>query len=220
MFPILPEILQTDLKPVTHFLCGAIAGCTATTIAQPFDTMRTRFVAQGEPRRYTSIPQGFRLMIMDEGVRAMYKGLCPTLLQIGPQTGCQFGFYAVLTSLWGMAFRGLDNGRIGPAESLVCGAISGMSAKAVVYPLDMIKKRLQVQGFEVARQGFGATRPYNGVMHCIVDVVRTEGPRGLLKGLGPSLLKSAVASGVNFCFYEQFCNVFRHYKQRQEKAVS
>jgi len=210
VFPILPTVLQTpDMKPATHFLCGAMAGCTATTIAQPLDVLRTRFVAQGEPRRYTSIPQAFVTLIKEEGFRAMYKGLCPTLIQIGPQTGFQFGFYAILTSFWGLVFTRSEGSLTGATESLICGATAGMSAKAVVYPLDMIKKRLQVQGFENARQGFGQTRHYNGVLHCIFDVVRMEGPRGLLKGLAPSLLKSAVASGVNFCLYEQVCNVFR-----------
>jgi solute carrier family 25 thiamine pyrophosphate transporter 19 len=106
VFPLLPLTMQcTDLKPFTHFICGGLAGCTATIIAQPCDVMRTRFVAQGEPKRYTSITQGFALMIREEGARAMYKGLVPTLIQIGPQTGCQFGFYAILTSVWGITFQ-------------------------------------------------------------------------------------------------------------------
>lgn len=210
VFPLLPAKLQMpDMKPATHFLCGAMAGCTATAIAQPLDVLRTRFVAQGEPRRYTSISQALVMLIKEEGFLAMYKGLIPTLIQIGPQTGCQFGFYAILTSLWAITFAKSEGSLIGPTESLVCGATAGMSAKAVVYPLDMIKKRLQVQGFEGARKGFGQTRHYNGVLHCIADVFKTEGARGLFKGLAPSLLKSAVASGVNFCLYEQVCNVFR-----------
>ena len=222
LFPILPSFLQQpDMKPANHFLCGALAGCTATTVAQPFDVLRTRFIAQGEPRRYTSIPQALVMLIKEEGFLAMYKGLCPTLIQIGPQTGCQFGFYSVLTSFWSIVFPRVEGTMIGPAESLVCGATAGMSAKAVVYPLDMIKKRLQVQGFETARQGFGEQRRYDGVLHCIRDVVKTEGPRGLFKGLAPSLLKSAVASGVNFCLYEQVCNVFRMSRiRRLEKSSS
>jgi len=43
----LPDTLTSDLKPVTHFVCGSLAGCAATLAAQPFDVIRTRFVAQG-----------------------------------------------------------------------------------------------------------------------------------------------------------------------------
>ena len=40
------------------------------------------------------------LMVHQEGVRSLYKGLLPALLAIGPQTGFQFGFYAAFTRLW------------------------------------------------------------------------------------------------------------------------
>lgn len=38
------------LNTVTHFVCGGIAGCLASTVAQPVDVIRTRLVAQGEPK--------------------------------------------------------------------------------------------------------------------------------------------------------------------------
>lgn len=47
---ILPEKAQGDLKPLTNFTCGALAGCVATAGSFPFDVMRTRLVAQGEPK--------------------------------------------------------------------------------------------------------------------------------------------------------------------------
>lgn len=35
---------------VTHFVCGGLAGCLSSTVAQPLDVLRTRLVAQGEPK--------------------------------------------------------------------------------------------------------------------------------------------------------------------------
>jgi hypothetical protein len=35
---------------VVDFLCGAASGCIATTSAMPLDVIRTRLVAQGEPK--------------------------------------------------------------------------------------------------------------------------------------------------------------------------
>jgi len=39
--------------------------------------------------------------------------------------------------------------------SLLCGSLAGMCAKTFVYPLDVARKRLQVQGFQHGRVGFG-----------------------------------------------------------------
>ena len=36
--------------PATHFLCGGIAGCAASIASLPLDVLRTRLVAQGEPK--------------------------------------------------------------------------------------------------------------------------------------------------------------------------
>ena len=46
----LPPQFTTDWRPATHFVCGALGGCSATLVAQPFDVIRTRLVAQGEPK--------------------------------------------------------------------------------------------------------------------------------------------------------------------------
>ena len=90
-------------------------------------------------------------------------------------------------------------------ESLVCGTGSGVASKMVVYPLDMAKKRLQVQGFESARKHFGATHEYSGLRSCLLQVARKEGVRGLYKGLTPGLLKAGLVAGCNFSVYEQLC---------------
>jgi hypothetical protein len=42
--------------------------------------------------------------------------------------------------------------------SLLCGSLAGICAKTFVYPLDMARKRLQIQGFQHGRVGFGKVR--------------------------------------------------------------
>ena len=84
--------------------------------------------------------------------------------------------------------------------------MSGLCAKTAVYPLDLMKKRLQVQGFEEARKSFGKVRRYRSMLHCASCTVREEGLRGMYKGLWPSTLKAIGTVGFTFCFYEKACN--------------
>ena len=98
----------------------------------------------------------------------------------------------------------------GAIESLVCGSGAGFGAKLAVYPLDLTKKRLQVQGFERGRKGFGRMQEYKGLANCMRTIVTDEGFRGLYKGLTPSLLKAVVSAACIFFSYEQCCNVIRY----------
>ncbi|KAK6025573.1 hypothetical protein OSTOST_08523 [Ostertagia ostertagi] len=79
---------------------------------------------------------------------------------------------------------------------------------SVLYPLDMIRHRLQMNGFE--RRGFGKTSDYRiGMIRTMLMVVRNESVYGLFKGLWPSQLKAAANSGCAFLFYELFCDLLR-----------
>jgi hypothetical protein len=51
--------------------------------------------------------------------------------------------------------------------SLVCGSLAGIGAKIFVYPLDVARKRLQIQGFQHGRKGFG--KVYNSVTSCLTE---------------------------------------------------
>lgn len=82
-------------------------------------------------------------MLAKEGALSLYHGLSPTLIQIGPYTGCQFAIYKFLMGMYDKAI----DGKGASIKSLTCGAVAGAVAKTLVYPLDLGKKRMQLQGF-------------------------------------------------------------------------
>lgn len=47
---LLPRFREDIYRPVVHFVCGGIAGSLATVFSFPSDVVRTRLVAQGEPK--------------------------------------------------------------------------------------------------------------------------------------------------------------------------
>lgn len=63
--------------------------------------------------------------------------------------------------------------------SLLNGAVAGLVAKAIVYPLDLAKKRLQIQGFGEHRRNYGAHFQCRGAWHCFEATVRQEGFTGI-----------------------------------------
>ena len=44
--------------------------------------------------------EAFKVIILKESPRGLYKGLLPTVVQIAPNTGFQFAFYHLSASVW------------------------------------------------------------------------------------------------------------------------
>ena len=61
--------------------------------------------------------------------------------------------------------------------------MSGFLAKALLLPIDNVKKRLQVQG----SKGFQSS--YKGMFNCFRIVVQEQGLLALYRGIVPSVLK-------------------------------
>ncbi|XP_075994895.1 mitochondrial thiamine pyrophosphate carrier [Genypterus blacodes] len=191
-----------------HFVCGGLAACSATMVCQPLDTLRTRFAAQGEPKLYANLRHAVSTMCRTEGPSTFYRGLIPTLLAVFPYAGLQFFFYNVFKNIMAPPLKGEKSG--GNLRSLACGSGAGIISKTITYPFDLFKKRLQVGGFEAARAQFGQVRNYRGLVDCVVQIAKEEGPRGFFKGLSPSLVKAALSTGFTFFWYEFFLNAMRN----------
>ncbi|XP_054134614.1 mitochondrial thiamine pyrophosphate carrier [Melozone crissalis] len=191
---------------LVHLVCGGLAACTASVAVQPVDTLRTRFAAQGEPKIYLNLRHAVVTMYQTEGPGTFYRGLTPTLIAVFPYAGLQFFFYNILQqfSKWAIPAEAKNGAGV---RNLVCGSCAGVLSKSLTYPLDLVKKRLQVGGFEHARAAFGQVRTYGGFLDCVRQMMREEGPGGFFKGLSPSLLKAAFSSGFIFFWYELFCSL-------------
>ena len=71
-------------------------------------------------------------------------------------------------------------------------------------PLDTVKKRMQVQGFEHARRPFGRVQYYHSAWHCLTRTLADEGMRGLFKGSLAGVCKSAPTTAITMFVY-QWC---------------
>ena len=82
--------------------------------------------------------------------------------------------------------------------------MSGFFTKTIVYPMDTIIKRLQVQGFAEGRAEMGIAPQYRSFWHCLVTIFRDEGVRnGLFKGWLPGAIKAFPNGVVQFIFLER-----------------
>ncbi|KAK0754196.1 mitochondrial dicarboxylate carrier protein [Schizothecium vesticola] len=185
-------------RAAESFLAGAGAGATATAATYPLDLLRTRFAAQGNERVYPSLRRAVAQIARDEGPAGFYRGLAPALAQIVPYMGVFFAAYETLRAL------PLEGQLPFGAGDAVAGTLASVVAKTGAFPLDLVRKRIQVQGPTRGRYVHRNIPEYPGTMAGTVRViVQREGWRGLYRGLTVSLLKAAPASAVTMWTYER-----------------
>ena len=147
---------------------------------------------------YLSVQHSITDIWRDEGITGYYRGAVTSLLQIAPYMGILFGTYeATRTSL-------TQSSVVSPGISnFLAGGIAGVVSKSAIFPLDTIRKRLQVQGPTRGRYIHKDIPQYTqGILHCAKEIIRHEGITGLYKGLGVALLKSGPASAVTLWVFE------------------
>ncbi|KAG1144458.1 hypothetical protein G6F37_006278 [Rhizopus arrhizus] len=191
-----------SLKP---FVSGMIAGSFATTVTYPFDLLRTRFALQGTNKVYNSLSHAVLDIVEKEGIGGFYRGLGSSITQIMPYMGLMFFSYEGLCSF---AQRLKEKRMVSDKQSritdMICGSLAGIISKAGVFPLDVIRKRLQVQGPHISEYAVSSIPTYyqGSVIKCLTRTVQTEGICALYKGILPGLLKAGPSGAVYFLVFE------------------
>jgi solute carrier family 25 thiamine pyrophosphate transporter 19 len=81
-------------------------------------------------------------------------------------------------------------------SNLLSGGFASTLGKTAVFPFDLVRKRLQVQGPTRKKYVHRNIPVYVGVLGTFRDTIKFEGFRGLYKGLTVSLVKAAPLSAV------------------------
>ena len=89
-----------------------------------------------------------------------------------------------------------DDAQPGNFATASMGAFSGAIGASAVYPLNLLRTRLQSQGTAIHPP------TYNGMWDVTVKTVKGEGVRGLFKGITPNLLKVVPAVSITYVVYD------------------
>jgi solute carrier family 25 phosphate transporter 23/24/25/41 len=85
---------------------------------------------------------------------------------------------------------------------LCFGALAGAAAQTGVYPIELVQRRMQVQGMKTLAQGAKNAKQYKNVVHGIIQIARAEGIPALYAGLIPNYTKIFPSAAVSFYVYE------------------
>ncbi|XP_024376863.1 calcium-dependent mitochondrial ATP-magnesium/phosphate carrier protein 3 isoform X2 [Physcomitrium patens] len=182
-----------EIGTLGRLVSGGTAGAIAQTIIYPVDLLKTRLQCHNEPGRAPQLVKFTRDILVQEGPRAFYRGLLPSLLGIIPYAGIDLATYETLK----LKSRHLlpPETEPGPILHLCCGTFSGALGATCVYPLQLIRTRLQAQTLKSAVR-------YTGMADAFRRTYRNEGIRGFYKGWLPNMLKAVPSASITYLVYE------------------
>lgn len=138
------------------------------------------------------------------GIRGLYRGLIPTAVGVAPYVvrASRPSLVRIKQSrshhdplIQGINFTAYETlrGIITPPEhknsiprKLLCGALAGSISQTITYPLDVLRRKMQVVGMKSSSAG-SLGYQYTGAWDAVFTIVRTEGVRGMYRGLWPNL---------------------------------
>lgn len=162
----------------THATAGFTAGMLQSFACAPVELVKTRqqLAKAGDP-----IPQsawsGTRYILKTGGVKGLFRGLGITMARDGPAFTIYFTAYEAMT-----------RGDQSVMKVFMAGGLAGMLSWVVLYPIDVVKSRLQGD----------AVGKYKGSWDCFVQSIRTDGWKCMGRGLGAVALRAFISNGACF----------------------
>ncbi|KAL3021235.1 hypothetical protein AAZX31_05G186100 [Glycine max] len=185
---------KSDIGTAGRLFAGGMAGAVAQMAIYPMDLVKTRLqTCASDGGRVPKLVTLTKDIWVHEGPRAFYRGLVPSLLGMIPYAGIDLTAYDTLKDLSKRYI--LYDSDPGPLVQLGCGTVSGALGATCVYPLQVIRTRLQAQPAN-------STSAYKGMSDVFWKTLKDEGFRGFYKGLIPNLLKVVPAASITYMVYE------------------
>jgi solute carrier family 25 phosphate transporter 23/24/25/41 len=141
--------------------------------------------------------QALRSIWSDGGVRALFKGWTPTVLSLGPFIAVNFATFDYLKSQFTTYDAKGQAERVSVLTTLALGASAGIFAQSICYPLDTVRRNMQMQGNQ-----------YDGILDCWKKIYTRDGFLGLYRGVIPNAVKIVPNNGIRFLVYSQLTHYF------------
>ncbi|KAL0089339.1 mitochondrial carrier domain-containing protein [Phycomyces blakesleeanus] len=192
--------------PLTNtqfYMAGAASGVANSIVSGPVEHIRTRLQVQTGPNGYKGPVDCIKQIYSAHGLAGIYKGQAITVLREFQGYGAYFLAYEWLVKR-SMEKTQRKRTELPAWEVCMYGAAAGYAMWMTVYPVDIIKSKLQTDGFDKA------TRKYSSALDCARKIMAVEGFGGFFRGIGVCLLRAAPSNAATFMGFELAMRMFSH----------
>ncbi|PBP20848.1 solute carrier family 25 protein [Diplocarpon rosae] len=198
----------------TTWLAGAIGGLATWVVSTPTELVKCRAQISAS-HQSTSCWKITRDIFRTEGIKGLYFGGVVTALRDSVGYGFYFWSYELTSRLMAKRMRERGeradgNGLQEAAKVLLCGGIAGVVTWASIFPLDVIKTRVQTQQ-AIPRAGPAEAVPLLageiatrrlGAVEIARNAYRSEGAGVFFRGLGVCNFRAFIVNAAQWAVYE------------------
>lgn len=197
---VIPAGIGKHIHASRYLIAGGVAGAASRTATAPLD--RLKVVLQVQTKRAHIMP-AVKDILKEGGFLGFFRGNGLNVLKVAPESAIRFYTYEMLKTVIVNAKGDEAKADVGTMGRLLAGGIAGAVAQTAIYPMDLVKTRLQTYACE------GGRVPSLGTLS--KDIWVQEGPRAFYRGLIPSLLGIIPYAGIDLAAYETLKDMSKKY---------
>nr|XP_011744825.1 calcium-binding mitochondrial carrier protein SCaMC-3 isoform X7 [Macaca nemestrina] len=178
-----------------QLVAGAVAGAVSRTGTAPLDRLKVFMQVHASKTNRLNILGGLRSMVLEGGIRSLWRGNGINVLKIAPESAIKFMAYEQTLKNWWLQQYSHDSADPGILVLLACGTISSTCGQIASYPLALVRTRMQAQA---SIEG----GPQLSMLGLLRHILSQEGMRGLYRGIAPNFMKVIPAVSISYVVYE------------------
>lgn len=178
-----------------YYLAGASAGIANSAISGPIEHIRIRLQTQphGNARLYSGPWDCIKQVVQKSGYKGLFNGQNISIIREAQAYGCYFLTFEILMNKI-VKKRRQKRAEVPVWLVGIAGAMSGMAFWLGSYPLDVVKSKLQ-------SDGFGKDKKYQNAWDAIRATWCDGKILGFWRGLSPTLVRTSMSSGGCYILY-------------------
>ncbi|MBC9702636.1 MAG: hypothetical protein H9W83_08940 [Leuconostoc sp.] len=223
-----PNTPYTSIIPSlpTAFIAGAIGGLATWVVSTPTELIKCRAQVSTVPISSLSLA---KTVLRTEGIRGLYYGGTVTALRDSIGYGFYFLSYELMTRSLASRVSAKYPAQTEAAKVLLCGGVAGVITWASVFPLDVVKTRIQTQ---LVSSPEAVSAPLLGGAGGVVDkearigawkmagkVYAEEGAGAFWRGLGVCSVRAFVVNAAQWAVYEWIMKELAEVKPGEGKVM-
>lgn len=172
------------------FMIGGVSAAVSKTAVAPIERVKLLLQVQDaskhmtEADKYKGIGDCFSRVYREQGFASLWRGNLANVIRYFPTQALNFSLKDTYKK-WFNPYNSKTQPLMFFMGNMASGGAAGATSLCFVYPLDFARTRLAA---DVGKGKKGGEREFTGLVDCLTKISKSDGPVGLYRGFGISVI--------------------------------